>query len=150
MKGVYVLLLEIPKDYTRRIGSLGVMQFKKGIYAYIGSAQSSLFPRLERHYAKRRKKHLHWHIDYLTSFRIVRMKEAIYARTDSKKSECLLTEKLLALPFSKPVPHFGSTDCKHGCGSHLLLMLDSSQEQIVSSIIENCKELALEPLVYER
>ncbi len=76
------------------------------------------------------------------------MNGAIYAQTDSKKTECLLTEKISALPFSKPVPRFGSTECKNGCSSHLLLMLDSSHEQIESSVIQSCKELGLDPLNY--
>jgi hypothetical protein len=39
----------------------------------VGSAQTSLFPRLERHYAKK-KERLHWHIDYLTTSKTVRIK----------------------------------------------------------------------------
>ena len=145
MKGVYVLLLQIATDYSRRIGSLGLIEFAKGNYVYVGSAQSSLFPRLERHYAK--KKRLHWHIDYLTTSR-ASIKGAIYALTDSKEAECFLSEKLSALPFSKAVSHFGSTDCKYGCKSHLF-MLDSTQKHAITSIIQIYKKLGLQPLLYQ-
>ena len=83
MKGVYILLFRISGDLSRRIGSLGRIHFQRGNYAYVGSAQSSLFPRLERHFAKK-KKRLHWHIDYLTTS-VSGMKEAIYAATDTKE-----------------------------------------------------------------
>lgn len=132
MKGVYVLLFKITGDFSTVVGSLGKVCFEKGNYAYVGSAQSSLFPRVERHFA--RNKRLHWHIDYLTSSTVSKIKGAIYASTHGKEFECLLGTKLSRLSFSKGVPNFGSTDCKCGCGSHLF-KLDTSWKQLTSSTL---------------
>ena len=145
MKGVYTVLIRITKTFSRQVGSLGRMYFEKGNYVYVGSAQSSLFPRLVRHFAK--KKRLHWHIDYLTTSKLSRIKVAVYAATNRKRIECFLSAKLAALPFSKAVSHFGSTDCKHGCIAHLFL-LKSTQKLAISSIIRGYGKLDLKPLVY--
>ena len=122
-----------------------MIQYEKGNYAYVGSAMSSLFPRLERHYSK--KKRLHWHIDYLTASRASRIKGAVYAAADTKVVECVLGSKLAELPFSKAVPRFGSTDCEYGCQSHLF-KLNSTEKQAMSSIIQFYKKLGLRPLLY--
>ncbi len=124
------------------------MRFEKGKYAYVGSAQSSLFPRLERHYAKK-KRHLHWHIDYLTTLENTNIKYAIYSTANSKEFECLLSKKLSMLNFSKAVPSFGSTDCRSGCISHLFI-LKMSWKHVASSITEVYKKLGLRPLLYRR
>ena len=148
MRGAYILLLRASKDFSKRIGSLGRMHFEKGNYVYVGSAQSSLFPRFERHYAKR-KKRLHWHIDYLTTSKNFNVKRAVYSSTNRKEFECRLSSKVSELPFSKPILSFGSTDCKYGCKSHLF-MLKSTEKQAIASIIQIYRELDLRPLVYQR
>ena len=146
MKGAYILLFKITKDFSRAIGSLGPVHFEKGNYAYVGSAQSSLFPRLERHYA--RKKRLHWHVDYLTTSRYSIMKETVTAFTDKKSTECLLSAKLSELPFSKDIPHFGSSDCKCNCKSHLF-KLNTSWKRLISSILSIYEESNLHCLIYK-
>jgi Uri superfamily endonuclease len=83
MKGVYILLFSITRDFSKCIGSLGKIQFGRGNYAYVGSAQTSVFPRLERHFAKRKR--VHWHIDYLTTSKDVNIKRAIYSLVDTKE-----------------------------------------------------------------
>ena len=146
MKGVYILLFRITRDFSKRIGSLGKIQFGKGNYAYVGSAQSSLFPRLERHFAKRKK--LHWHIDHLTTSKNVNIKRAIYSPVDTKEFECLLVKELAELTFSSAIPSFGSTDCKHGCGSHLF-MLKSNEGQVIRSTMYILRKLHLKPMTYQ-
>jgi len=37
MKGIYILLIRISKNIQVKIGSLGKINFNKGIYAYVGS-----------------------------------------------------------------------------------------------------------------
>jgi Uri superfamily endonuclease len=138
MKGVYILLFRITKDFSRPIGSLGRVHFEKGNYAYVGSAQSSLFPRLERHFAK--KKRVHWHIDYLTTSNNANVKNAIYSAVNSREIECRLSALLSALRSSKPVPSFGSTDCKYGCKSHLFI-LNVPWKRVTSTITEVYEKL---------
>ena len=60
--GAYLLILRLPRPRTINVGGLGRVRFKKGFYVYIGSAVKNLSRRLERH--KRKRKRLHWHIDY--------------------------------------------------------------------------------------
>ena len=100
MKGVYVLLLRVSKNFSKSVGSLGKMYLEKGNYAYVGSAQSSPFPRLERHYARRKK--LHWHIDYLATSKNIEITRVIYSPADSKDFECRLSKRISELPFRKP------------------------------------------------
>ena len=128
MKGAYVLLFVVKKNFSIRVGSLGRLSFEKGCYAYVGSARSSLFPRLERHFARRKK--VNWHIDYLTTRRLVVVKKAIYSLEDSKEIECRLSAQLSM--FSKAVPHFGSSDCKEGCPSHLYFLKTTLKRAEVS------------------
>ena len=145
MKGAYVLLLRIRRDFSARVGSLGRVHFARGIYAYVGSGRSSLLPRLARHYAKKKKRH--WHIDYLTTSSSVVMVTTIYSHANSKEIECRLSARISALPYSEAVPSFGSSDCKHRCRSHLYL-LKSSQKLVTTSICEAFKKESLVPLKY--
>jgi len=147
VKGVYILLFGITDDFSRSVGSLGPVHFEKGNYAYVGSAQTSLIPRLERHYAK--KKRVNWHIDYLTTSKNTRIKSAIYTAVNSKEIECRLSAMLSALSFSKPVPSFGSTDCKQGCKSHLFA-LKVPWKRLTSEIIEIYEKLGLLPVTVDR
>ena len=133
-------------NFSKRIGSLGRIDFMKGYYAYVGSAQSYLFPRLERHFAKR-KKHMHWHIDYLTSSRSISIKEAIYSSAVTKEFECRLAKEIADLTFSLAIPSFGSSDCKHACRSHLFL-LKSNESQATRSTIQIFRKLQLRPIRY--
>ena len=146
MKGVYILLFRIKNDFSRSVGLLGRVHFEKGNYAYVGSAQSSLFPRLERHYAK--KKRVHWHIDYLTTLENTSIKRAIYSAAVTKEVECRLSAMLSALSFSKPVLSFGSTDCQYGCKSHLFVM-NVPWKRGTASIIEIYERLDLLPVIYK-
>ena len=63
-KGSYVLVLQNDTDFSKQIGSLGDIFFRKGYYVYIGSAMNGLDARIMRHY--RSKKKVHWHLDYIT------------------------------------------------------------------------------------
>ena len=146
MKGVYILLFRITRNFSKCIGSLGKIQFNKGNYAYVGSAQSSLFPRLERHFSKKKK--LHWHIDYLTSSKNIKIKRAIYSPVNAKEFECRLSQELAYLPLSKRIRSFGSSDCKHACESHLF-MLKSNESQIIRSTVHIMRKLHLKPIRYQ-
>jgi len=62
-RGIYLLLIHIPKRMRINIGALGEIEFYEGYYVYVGSAQRNLKRRIERHMRKEKK--LKWHIDYL-------------------------------------------------------------------------------------
>jgi sugar fermentation stimulation protein A len=112
--GIYVLEINLKNDKSIEIGALGFNDFKEGKYYYIGSAQSNLKSRIERHLKSNKK--FHWHIDYL----LEKAKIANYYTIEAeKKYECKLYNFLKQYNFFKvPVKGFGASDCK--CKAHLL------------------------------
>jgi len=110
MKGSYVLIIENKKDQSIKIGSLRNIFFKKGFYAYIGSALNNLEARIKRHLKDDKK--LHWHIDYL--LKKTEIKD-VFCKESTAREECdianFFNQKLEA------IPGFGCSDCK--CKSHL-------------------------------
>lgn len=116
MKGVYVLIVQVTSNTQVRIGSLGLIKFNEGQYAYVGSAQNNLEKRLKRHRRRRKKKF--WHIDYLLSNRQTTI-ETIYWKDSSKPEECNIAAELAK--HGSPINGFGSSDCD--CKSHLFKIL---------------------------
>jgi Uri superfamily endonuclease len=94
------------------IGRLGECDFPAGDYVYTGSAKRNLEARIARHLREGKK--LHWHIDYLLASRHAESIDVIH----SSIPECELHQ---AASGRIPVPGFGATDCRAGCGSHLKL-----------------------------
>jgi Uri superfamily endonuclease len=114
LKGSYVLLVENKKDQSMRIGSLGVINFRAGIYAYVGSAWNGLEARIARH--RRREKKLRWHIDYFVSTPHTKI---IHVETYAgKRIECRLAGEISER--AKGISGFGCSDCS--CKSHLFYM----------------------------
>jgi Uri superfamily endonuclease len=64
-KGSYLLILMLPGHKEIRVGRLGCIAFKRGWYAYAGSAfgPGGLAARISHHLRPVQKPH--WHIDYL-------------------------------------------------------------------------------------
>lgn len=113
-KGIYILLIGLPKSQKIMTGKLGVLDFPKGLYAYVGSAQNGLEKRIKRHCRKDKIKF--WHIDYL----LERAKILeVYAKKSRKEQECE-TARELGKKF-KAVPKFGCSDCR--CRSHLFFLI---------------------------
>ncbi|MCD6522882.1 MAG: GIY-YIG nuclease family protein [Candidatus Diapherotrites archaeon] len=112
MKGIYVLIIDISKDVTIRVGSLGNMLFKKGTYAYVGSAQNNVEKRIRRHMNKKKK--LFWHIDYLLKEPGIRIRRVLYKKAP-KTEECRTASVISKR--GEAIPQFGCSDCK--CNSHL-------------------------------
>ncbi|OYT58916.1 endonuclease [Thermoplasmatales archaeon ex4484_30] len=106
MKGSYILIIQVKKDMKVKIGKLGILSFKRGYYAYVGSAMNGLEGRI-RHHLRHNKK-MHWHIDYFLSK--AEIKEIWYSEEDK---ECEIAGEL-SFPF---IQNFGCSDCK--CKSHL-------------------------------
>lgn len=112
MKGCYLLLIEVKKDISKRIGSLGELEFEKGWYVYIGSGMNGIEERVERHLREEKKKF--WHIDYLLDDKNTKIKKVFY-KESKEKEECKIAKKISKIGLG--VKNFGCSDCD--CGSHL-------------------------------
>ena len=110
----YLLWVTIDKDIRISIGRLGVIDFKKGKYIYIGSAKRYLSKRINRHLEKYKK--LFWHIDYLLCSNNVRIQWVWVSR---RNQECQTARyfRERRFPF---IEKFGSSDCR--CKSHLFFV----------------------------
>ena len=131
MKGTYVLIIENHADTKLKIGKIGMIEFKKGFYAYVGSALSGLEQRIERHLRDVGKnKKLHWHIDYFLANPRVEVKEVVCAETEERK-ECEIAANMSMHLDS--IAQFGCTDCR--CKSHLFFSnsLTELKKQVYNS-----------------
>lgn len=106
----YQLLIEIPCAVEVAVGRLGRFVIDAGRYVYTGSAQRNFEARIRRHQAA--VKRMHWHIDYLLAVPGVRIVEV----RRFSDAECDVNRRTIGII---PVPGFGASDCRAGCGSHL-------------------------------
>jgi sugar fermentation stimulation protein A len=109
--GIYLVLLKNEEDQTVCIGSRGDIFFKRGYYFYVGSAKKNLAARIQRH--TRRRKNMHWHVDYLRDKTSVIQ---VFPIRLQGEYECRLAQDIRAVSQSA-VAGFGSSDCS--CESHL-------------------------------
>jgi sugar fermentation stimulation protein A len=114
--GNYLIVLELAEKQSIEVGALGTVLFKAGWYVYAGSARKNLSQRVGRH-LRRQRKQKHWHLDYLIPFaaRGIGKLKALPV-CSYRNLECDLAGDLAKLG-GRPVPRFGSSDCK--CPSHL-------------------------------
>jgi sugar fermentation stimulation protein A len=110
-RGSYLMLLRHGEDRHIEIGQLGSRLFRQGYYVYVGSAMRNLSARMARHGRKRKK--LHWHIDYLGQHA-----EAIAGLPirSSQRQECAIAGALTEV-MKVGLTGFGSSDCT--CAGHL-------------------------------
>ncbi len=94
-----------------RIGALGKRRFPAGWYVYTGSAKRHLAARVERHLSL--EKRLRWHIDHLLAHPDVQ----VAAVATAARPECAWHQ---ALHGEVVVPGLGASDCRAGCGAHLV------------------------------
>lgn len=144
-KGVYVLLIFVPSERLIDVGGLGVRRFQDGYYAYTGSALGrgalSLKGRIRRHL--RRKKRKRWHIDFLLADEDIMVVSVLIIPTE-ESMECEVNKYLCDVMNARVVvPNFGSSDCRQGCGSHLLYLrgYEKIPEGIISSLREKMGEV---------
>lgn len=109
-KGVYTLLIHLPKEKRIRVGKKGKFLFPPGYYVYVGSGMGNLEARIRRYF---NLKKLKWHIDFLV--RKGKIIKVFYGLT-SRRLECSLS-KLIEKHSLQLIKKFGSSDCK--CFSHL-------------------------------
>jgi len=116
VKGVYCLCIEVGDDLRVEIGALGVIEFLKGRYIYVGSALNGIDSRVLRHINTSNGIYnaIHWHIDYLLREERVSV-EAVYVRLSDEKIECEIAGKVSH--YGLEVKGFGCSDCR--CNSHL-------------------------------
>ena len=106
----YQLLITVSAPVRVTVGRLGTFDFPAGDYCYTGSAVRHIEARIRRHQSPLKK--MHWHIDYLLAAPGVRVREVMrYAA-----AECGINQQVVG---TIPIPGFGATDCRAGCGSHL-------------------------------
>jgi len=123
-KGTYILIFDMP-DAKIEVGALGIVDFPKGTYCYVGSAMNGLDHRIERHLSKKKK--IHWHIDHLT---VVCDSIAAYEATEPA-TECelgMVVQQNGGIGFAEG---FGCSDCK--CRTHLFLLTGNAKEKLCSS-----------------
>lgn len=133
MKGVYVLILRLDSEMDIQVGKLGKLHFKKGFYAYIGSAHGSGgFKRVKRHFnvADGKSNARKWHIDHILPYSEVVC--AVLLPT-SEALECTVAKTLGE--FLNEIPRFGCSDCS--CPTHLFF----AETDIKYRIINSCNML---------
>jgi len=112
LKGVYVLIVRLRGDADINIGALGSQHFPKGLYWYVGSAQTALEKRISRHL--RREKRKFWHIDYLLDNRAAEVEKILFKEA-AKTEECTIADEMGQV--NRAIVGFGCSDCS--CKSHL-------------------------------
>jgi len=111
-EGIYVLIIQVGKDINVHVGALGKIAFKKGVYAYVGSAQTNLEQRVKRHLRSEKRKF--WHIDYLLDDDAAKIVKVFFKKA-AKSEECKTAKNIGKK--GEPIAHFGCSDCN--CESHL-------------------------------
>lgn len=144
-KGIYTLIMFLPKEAYLNVGKLGVCKFPRGYYAYTGSAlgvgASGLRGRVSCHLRKEKKKF--WHIDFLLAHENVTLTGVVAAQT-SKKLECEMNRCIKENGEAEiPVPGFGASDCKQSCNSHLLHFNEDIKSKIAAFY---AKKLGVKPV----
>ena len=110
------MVIELKKDSSIKIGALGNIKFKKGLYCYVGSALNSLEKRIKRHL--KNKKKLYWHIDYFLLNKNSSVKKIFY-KESNKREECKIARFVLKNSINS-IAGFGCSDCS--CKSHLFMI----------------------------
>jgi len=130
MKGCYCLIIKVDEDENLKIGKKLKIEFKKGYYAYIGSAMNGLESRVKRHLSKSKK--LHWHIDYLLKY--CEVVEVIY--NIDQKVECELSKNLSKR--NDYIADFECSDCE--CDSHLYYF--KNRKEAIDEVINAYNSIA--------
>jgi Uri superfamily endonuclease len=152
-RGNYTLIISLAASVCIKISDLGVFSFKKGFYAYTGSAMGEgavgLRHRVARHLRERKTRH--WHIDYLLASQKARI-TAVVACSTSANEECKITRSIQSMDGAYvPIDGFGASDCTQGCGSHLVYCgLDNALGKIVAVHRSIAKEAKVVHLTLER
>ena len=114
--GTYIVWLHLERDTWIRTGSLGLIAFKAGFYAYAGSAfgPGGIRARLGRHFKSSKTRR--WHIDYLRAACSV---QEAWVSYDEQRLEHRWAQVLMGMRGARlPAARFGASDCE--CAAHLV------------------------------
>lgn len=128
-RGVYQVWLRVAEPIRVRVGALGRCAFPAGVYVYTGRAARGLATRVLRHVrvcgrcrtrerGGERPPKVRWHIDYLLRHRAVRIERVVLA-SSAPADECRVNKSAGG---QVAVAGFGASDCRNGCGAHLVLL----------------------------
>ena len=117
LKGIYVLIIQVNEGIDVDVGAKGEIAFRKGLYAYVGSAQTNLEKRIKRHFGKDKPKF--WHVDYLLNNGAARIVK-VFFKNANKTEECAIAKVIGEK--GEPIDGFGCSDCQ--CKSHLFHIKD--------------------------
>ena len=120
-RGAYLAIFHAGAALTLSAGGLGEISLAPGYYTYVGSAMRGLDARVARH--RRRRKRMHWHVDYLRAATDV--VEMLPIRS-SLRQECEIANDL-GRWMTRSVPGFGCSDCD--CETHLFHGTENPLEQ---------------------
>ncbi|MCX8182050.1 MAG: GIY-YIG nuclease family protein [Candidatus Methanomethyliaceae archaeon] len=149
MKGSYAIILRLNRHSKLEIGK-NQFNLNPGVYIYAGSAfgPGGIVARLRRHLKTfttgTTKKH--WHID--SFLRLSTAFISVYA-SSPQKMECGIVRSLKEMGF-KTVRGFGNTDCRSGCGGHLVFMGDLDLQSATQRVIAAFEKIGLEATLETR
>ncbi|MAH22035.1 MAG: hypothetical protein CMO12_04410 [Thaumarchaeota archaeon] len=149
LKGTYTIILQLRRSLHIAVKSLHGCDLQPNFYAYTGSAlgkgSSSIVGRLGRHFSGTGKSF--WHIDHMTQSPDCEVSAAVLV-LDSTPRECMVNSHLKrAVGLRRMVDGFGSSDCKEGCGGHLLSIPSRTSLQAIRLLTKIYRELGFRPLV---
>jgi Uri superfamily endonuclease len=132
--GTYVLLLRNSKRQQIQVGRLGLCDFIRGWYLYVGSAfgPGGVAARCAHH--RRISLHPRWHIDYLRAK--TQLRQIWYSHDPLHREHQwagLLGEQL---GLNQPIAGFGSSDCD--CGSHLYVSAVKPDWKTFAALAAKC------------
>ncbi len=151
MKGGYALVLDLEGRLSVAVGGRA-FRLEAGKYAYAGSAlgPGGVEARTGRHLRRFARDTsgtaapvMHWHVDYL---RPAMSLISVVAAGSDARVECMLTRALKAAG-AQVVEGFGATDCREGCGGHLLRLGGMSGRGATGSVCGAFRRIGLQPVV---
>ena len=135
-----MLVMYLPEGRDIEVGAKGSISFLQGYYVYVGSAKKNLASRLARHTRKRKK--MHWHIDYLRRYAGV---TAVLPVRTADDLEHKLAAAVGAISHWQ-IRDFGCTDCS--CPSHLFGFHDNPiHRRDFMQLVEDFRMNRLESLI---
>jgi Uri superfamily endonuclease len=125
--GSYLLMLRLAASTQIQVGRLGRIEFRRGWYAYAGSAfgPGGLAGRLRHHLRPVQKPH--WHIDYLRAH--ARLMEAWMVVGPPRREHDWAQVMAEGPGAGKQVRGFGCSDCQ--CPSHLLYLGRRPEDDLI-------------------
>jgi Uri superfamily endonuclease len=127
----YSIIIRLNKDKEIKVGSLKMIHLVEGFYVYNGSAYGSggLVSRIKHHLKKRKK--LHWHIDYVTSSHNCNVLQVVACK--ERNLEKRISLAMLADKNFSEIPKFGATDDAI-VKSHFFLIKANSKRDAIRKV----------------